>query len=39
MPSMHDPTKYGAIIIKFDIMYPLYMPITKETCESFKDDL
>lgn len=30
---MNDPTKRGAIVIKFDITYPLYMSVTDELCD------
>ncbi|VVC39642.1 Chaperone DnaJ, C-terminal,DnaJ domain,HSP40/DnaJ peptide-binding [Cinara cedri] len=38
MPNMYNLTQYGAIIIKFNITYPLFMPITNETCESFNEN-
>lgn len=37
MPDINDSTKRGAIIIKFNIIYPLYMSITdKSLCELLK---
>lgn len=39
MPNMIDPTQRGNIYIKFDIIYPLYLPFTEERyCEIFKDN-
>ncbi|XP_022176138.1 dnaJ homolog subfamily B member 13-like [Myzus persicae] len=39
MPDMNDPTQRGDIIIRFDIIYPLYLSITDDTfCELFKDN-
>lgn len=39
MPDMNDPSQRGNIVIKFDIIYPLYLPITDETfCELFNED-
>lgn len=34
MPYVNKPTQRGNLIIKFDIIYPLYLPIKDETlCE------
>jgi len=39
MPDMNDPSQRGDIIIRFDITYPLYLPIADDTfCESFIDN-
>lgn len=39
MPDMNDPTIRGDIIIKFDIIYPLYSLFGDQTiCEMFNDD-
>jgi len=39
MPDMNDPSQRGDIIIMFDIIYPLYLPITDDTfCELFDDN-
>lgn len=39
MPNMNNLTKRGAIIIKFDIIYPLYLSIADKTlCDLFSDD-
>ncbi|XP_025193483.1 dnaJ homolog subfamily A member 4-like, partial [Melanaphis sacchari] len=39
MPDMNFPSKRGDIIIRFDIIYPLYSPITDEKfCELFDDE-
>lgn len=36
MPDMNNPIQRGAIIIKFNIIYPLYMPISNDIlCELF----
>ncbi|CAI6346964.1 unnamed protein product [Macrosiphum euphorbiae] len=38
MPDMNDPSQRGDIIILFDIIYPLYLPITDDTfCELLND--
>ncbi|XP_060862181.1 dnaJ homolog subfamily B member 1-like [Metopolophium dirhodum] len=39
MPDMNDPSKRGDLIIQFDIIYPLYLPISDNTliCESLND--
>lgn len=34
---MSNPMQRGDIIIKFDIIYPPYLPIMDETCELFND--
>jgi DnaJ-class molecular chaperone len=39
MPDVNDPTVRGDIIIKFDIVYPIYSPFADQTiCEMFNDD-
>lgn len=39
MPDMNFPSKRGDIIIRFDIIYPLYMSISDENfCELFEDE-
>jgi len=38
MPDMNFPSKRGDIIIRFDIIFPLYMSISDENfCELFED--
>lgn len=38
MPDMNNPTQRGAIIIKFNIIYPLYVPISDILCELFNEN-
>jgi len=39
MPDINFPSKRGNIIIQFDIIYPLYFPITDEKfCELFDSE-
>ncbi|XP_026820106.1 dnaJ homolog subfamily A member 4-like [Rhopalosiphum maidis] len=39
MPDMNFPSTRGNIIIQFDIIYPLYFPITDEKfCELFDSE-
>lgn len=39
LPDMNNPSQRGDIIIRFDIIYPLYLPITDNTfCELLKDN-
>lgn len=40
MPDINDPTQRGNIIIKFDIVYPLYLPVSnKKVCELLNDGI
>lgn len=38
LPNMNNPMERGDIVIKFNIIYPLYLPIMDETCELFNNN-